>query len=150
MNLALKSDALELVMTRELEAPRARVFAAWTDVAQAAVWWGPRGFTVLECTMDVRVGGRWYRRMRAPDGGIVVKHGLYREIAPPERLVFTYVTEDGDRLDVETLVTLTFEEVAGDRTRLTLRQTGFETDAGLQSHQRGWTGGLERLARFVD
>jgi uncharacterized protein YndB with AHSA1/START domain len=149
MNVVLKPAGQELVLMRELRAPRARVFAAWTDISQATVWWGPRDFTLLECTMDVRVGGKWYRRMRAPDGGVVVKHGVYREIVPPERLVFTYVTEDDGRLDVETVVTLTFEALGPDATRLTLRQTGFETQAGLVSHEGGWTGCLERFERFL-
>jgi uncharacterized protein YndB with AHSA1/START domain len=139
----------ELVMKREVAAPRERVFAAWTDVAKAAHWWAPRGFTTLSCEMDVRPGGAWRRRMRAPDGALVVKHGVYREIAAPERLVFTYNTEGRGADDPETLVTATFADL-GDRTRLTLRHTLFETDAQASDHEVGWTGCLERLAAFAE
>jgi uncharacterized protein YndB with AHSA1/START domain len=139
----------ELVMKREVAAPREQVFAAWTDVAKAAHWWAPRGFATLSCEMDVRPGGAWRRRMRAPNGALVTKYGVYREVAAPERLVFTYNTEGAGIDDQETLVTLTFTDL-GDRTRLTLRHTLFETDAQASDHEGGWTGSLERLVAFVE
>jgi uncharacterized protein YndB with AHSA1/START domain len=138
----------ELVMKREVAAPREQVFSAWTDVAKAAHWWAPRGFTTLSCEMDVRPGGAWRRRMRTPDGALVTKYGVYREIAAPERLVFTYNTEGGGIDDPETLVTVTLVDLGG-RTRLTLRHTLFETDAQRSDHEGGWTGCLERFAAFV-
>ena len=145
---AVAWPAAELVMKREVAAPRERVFAAWTDVAKAGHWWAPRGFTTLSCEMDVRPGGAWRRRMRAPDGALITKYGVYREIAAPERLVFTYNTDGGGIADPETLVTLTFADLGG-RTRLTLRHTLFETDAQASDHEGGWTGCLERLATFI-
>ncbi|GEP58248.1 SRPBCC family protein [Reyranella soli] len=148
MNVVTR-PATELVMKREVAAPREQVFAAWTDVAKAAHWWAPRGFTTLSCEMDVRPGGAWRRRMRAPDGALVTKYGVYREIAAPERLVFTYNTEGFGVDDPETLVTVTFTDL-GNRTRLTLRHTLFETDAQASDHEGGWTGSLERLVAFVE
>lgn len=147
MNVGVKPVA-ELVMKREVAASRERVFAAWTDVAQAAFWWAPRGFTTLSCEMDVRPGGRWHRRMRAPDGKLITKYGVYREIAAPERLAFTYNTEGEGIDDPETLVTVTFADLGG-RTRLTLRHAAFATDASRLDHEGGWTGCLERFAAFV-
>ena len=99
--------------------------------------------------MDVRPGGAWRRRMRAPDGTVVTKWGVYREVAAPERLVFTYRTESAGVIDPETLVTVTFADL-GDRTRLTLRHTAFESETrrGV-NHQGGWTSSLERLATFI-
>lgn len=138
----------ELVMKREVAAPREQVFAAWTDVAKAAYWWAPRGFTTLSCEMDVRPGGAWRRRMRTPDGALVTKYGVYREIAAPERLVFTYNTEGSGIDDPETLVTVTLVDLGG-RTRLTLRHALFETDAQRRDHEGGWTGCLERFEAFV-
>ena len=149
MNVGTRPATTELVLKREVAAPRERVFAAWTDVAKAAHWWAPRGFATLSCEMDVRPGGAWRRRMRAPDGALITKHGVYREIAAPERLVFTYNTEGRGIDDPETLVTVTFAEL-GDRTRLTLRHTLFETDAQARDHEGGWTGCLERFAAFVE
>lgn len=81
--------AAELVITRVLDAPRRVVFKAWTDPAQAVRWWGPRGFTTHSCTMDVQPGGACSLCMRSPEGVEHWRHGVYREVVEPERLVFT-------------------------------------------------------------
>jgi uncharacterized protein YndB with AHSA1/START domain len=139
----------ELVLRRVFDAPRRLVFAAWTDPDQAARWWGPRGFVSVSCDMDVRAGGRWRRAMRSPAGSLHVGTGVYREILPPERLVFTYAWEDADgRPGHETLVTVTFAEL-GDRTELTLQQAVFETVVARDEHLGGWTSCLERFADYL-
>ena len=69
MNVMTAPNARELVIVRQFNAPRERVFAAWIDPKQAQHWWVPRDFVPLSCTMDVRVGGAWHRRMRSPTGG---------------------------------------------------------------------------------
>jgi uncharacterized protein YndB with AHSA1/START domain len=139
----------ELFLTRELNAPRERVFAAWTDPRQASVWWAPQDCAALSCEMDVRPGGIWRRRMRVADGSVITKRGVYREVAAPERLVFTYNTEYADgSVDPETLVTVTLADLGG-RTRLTLRHQAFQTEASRTSHEGGWTSCLQRFAAFV-
>lgn len=139
-----------LTLTRIFDAPRALVFRAWTDPALAARWWAPRGFTLLSCEMLVRPGGAWRRCMRSQDGSVICKRGVYREIAPPERLVFTYADEDeAGTPGHETLVTVTFAE-SGGKTVLTLQQTGFETAMLRDSHEAGWAGALEHLADHCD
>jgi len=151
MNVMVKPDGSELVLTRELKAPRARVFAAWVDVKQASLWWAPRDFTPLSCEMDVRPGGIWRRRMRSPSGDVILKHGVYREITAPERLVFTYITENADGvIDPETLVSVNLIDLGGGRTRLTLWHTAFEAELSRDDHQGGWTGALERCVSFVE
>jgi uncharacterized protein YndB with AHSA1/START domain len=143
------SDERTLVITRLLDAPRDRVFAAWVDPDQAAQWWGPKGFTSVSCTMDVRVGGVWRRVMRSPDGAELTARGVYREIIAPERLAFTYAWErNPEQTGHETLVTLTFADL-GDKTELTLRQAVFETVAARDDHRDGWSGCLERLAEHL-
>lgn len=140
----------ELVLTRDLAAPRERVFTAWTDERQASLWWAPRDFVPLSCEMDVSVGGQWRRRLRAPDGRIVVKHGVYREIVPPERLVFTYMTgEAPGEIGRETVVTVTFADLGKGYTRLTLRHTAFRTEVDLLDHEGGWSGCLDRFTGFI-
>src|SRR5579862_8257836 len=144
MDVAAKSLP-ELVITRDFDAPRPRVFAAWTDVSLAAVWWAPQAFTLVDCAIDLRPGGVWRRRMRAGDGRVVLKHGIYREVVPPERLVFTYNTQLADgSIEPETLVTVTFADLGG-RTRLTLRHSGFDTEQAAIGHEVGWTSCLERF-----
>lgn len=146
-----KPAGSELVLTRDIAASRERLFAAWSDIKQASVWWAPRDFTLLSCEMDVRPGGTWRRQMRSPSGGMILKYGTYREIVRPERLVFTYVTENADgTVDPETLVSVSFSDIGGGKTRLTLWHTGFETEASRDDHRGGWTGGLERCVAFIE
>ncbi|HTR88445.1 MAG TPA: SRPBCC domain-containing protein [Reyranella sp.] len=149
MDGLLKPAEQELVLVRDLKAPRARVFAAWTDPKRAAMWWSPRDCTPLTCEMDVRPGGRWHRTMRIPDGTVIAKYGVYREVVEGERLVFTYMTDYADgSSDPETLVSITLESL-GDGTRLTLRHSAFQTEESRISHTGGWTSCLDWLADFV-
>ena len=149
MDSSLQPAQQELYLTREIKAPRERVFAAWTDPRQASVWWAPQDCTPLSCEMDVRPGGLWRRRMRVPDGTVITKQGIYREVVVPERLVFTYITEYADgSVDPETLVTVTLTDLGG-RTRLALRHQAFCAEASRASHEGGWTSCLERFAAFV-
>ena len=99
MSIAAGLVTDELVLTRDIAAPRKRVFAAWTDARAASRWWVPQDCTPLSCEMDVRPGGAWRRRMRAPDGTVITKWGVYREVVVPERLVFTYRTERAGVID---------------------------------------------------
>jgi len=139
----------ELVITRIFDAPRNLVFKAWTEAEHLARWWGPEGFITVSCRIDVRPGGTWFRRMRAPDGTEHCKRGVYREIVEPKRLVFTYFSEDVDgNPGHETLVTVTFAEFGG-RTKLTLRQAFFESAAARDAHQGGWTSCLKRFADYL-
>jgi len=136
----------ELVIVRVLDAPRERVFKAWTERDRAAQWWGPQGFATIACEMDVRPGGVWLRAMRSPEGNLFRKRGVYREIVEPERLVFTYADEDAEgNLGHETVVTVTFADIGG-RTELTLHQAVFATAASRAAHEGGWASCLNRFA----
>jgi uncharacterized protein YndB with AHSA1/START domain len=150
MNVMLKPAGQELVITRDLKAPREKVFAAWTDMRQSSIWWVPNGCTLVSCEMDVRVGGQWRRSMRVPDGSVIAKYGVYREVAPTERLAFTYNTDYANgTIDPETLVTVELEALPDGRTRLTLTHSGFWDEASRVSHTAGWGGALDCLLDFV-
>jgi uncharacterized protein YndB with AHSA1/START domain len=139
----------ELVISRIFDAPRRLVFQAWTDPAHLARWWGPHEFTLVSCEAEVRPGGAWRRTVRSPEGTAICKHGVYREITAPERLVFTYVSEDAaGNSGPKTLVTVTFADI-GDKTRLTLRQIFFESAAERDADGDGWTSCLGRFADFL-
>lgn len=86
MATRLSTASRELVLTRELEAPRELVWRAWTAPEHLGRWWGPRGFTA-EAQLDLRVGGRYRVVMRGPDGGANPLHGEFLAIDPPARLV---------------------------------------------------------------
>jgi uncharacterized protein YndB with AHSA1/START domain len=139
----------ELVVTRVFEAPREAVFRAWTDPKQAAMWWGPQGFTTISREMDVRPVGAYRACMRSPQGTRHCRRGIYREVIPPEQLVFTYAWEDSDgKLGHETLVTVRFAELGG-KTRLTLHQAGFATADARDDHHAGWSSCMERFADYL-
>ncbi len=139
----------ELLLTRVFDAPRPLVFRAWVEAGQAMQWWGPQGFTTLSCEIDARPGGHFRSCMRAPDGTVYCKQGVYQEVLAPERLVFTFAWEDAaGNPGHQTLVTITFDE-QGARTRLTLRQAAFQTVAARDEHQRGWSSCLERFAGYL-
>jgi|SRR5271165_5096868 len=139
----------ELIVSRVIDAPRALVFNAWTDPEQVARWWGPKGYVTVDSQMDIRPGGAYRSRMRSPEGVDHIKRGVYREIVAPERIVFTFAWEAADgSIGPELLVTVTFEAL-GAKTRLTLRQTGFDSVAMRDSHVIGWTSCLERFGEYV-
>jgi uncharacterized protein YndB with AHSA1/START domain len=93
----------DIVTTRLLAAPRERVFAAWTDPEQLAQWWGPAGFTNSFQEFDLRPGGQWRFTMHAPDGKGFPNHSVFREITPPERIVFEHLS--GPHFEVSTTFT---------------------------------------------
>ena len=148
-SLATRPDDRTLVVSRVLDAPRALVFKTWTQPEHIARWWGPQGFTTIRCEMDVRVGGAYRFGMRSPEGTEHWKRGVYREIVPPERIVFTFAWEDADgQPGAELVTTVTFAD-EGIKTRLTLQQTGFASVDGRDNHMGGWTSCFDRFAEYL-
>ena len=139
-----------LVITRRFDASRQAVFAAWTDERKIAEWWGPRGFAIISCRADVRNGGKWRVETRSPEGGEHHAEGIYREVTPPERLVFTMAwdgSEDGEP-GRETLVDVNFAE-DGAGTRMTFRQAVFSSRDARDSHDQGWSSAFELLDSYL-
>jgi uncharacterized protein YndB with AHSA1/START domain len=140
----------EIVTERVFDAPRERVFAAYTDPELIPQWWGPRGHTTTVDQMDVRPGGAWRFVLRDGSGEESGFRGTYREITPPERIVQTFEWEGmPGHVIVETAE---FEDL-GDRTKVTgtqLFHTSWERDGMLGS---GMEGGLaethDRLAELL-
>jgi uncharacterized protein YndB with AHSA1/START domain len=153
----------DVVITRVFDAPRDLVWRAWTEPDHLMRWWGPTDFTTPHCSIDLRVGGSYLYCMRSPDGADFWGTGVYREIVPPERLVYTdsFADEHGNvvpathygmspTLPVEMLVTVIFEDQDG-KTRLTLRHAGLTgadtTHAG--NMEQGWNQFFDKLAAYV-
>jgi uncharacterized protein YndB with AHSA1/START domain len=104
----------EVVMTRDFDAPRDLVFDALTRPELLKRWYGPRGWSLVVCEIDLRVGGAWRFVTRRADGRDVGQHGVYREIVRPERLVNTESWEDWNPGEV--LVTALLAEQGGTTT----------------------------------
>jgi uncharacterized protein YndB with AHSA1/START domain len=139
----------EVTITRVFDAPRALVFKAWTDPRHLAQWWGPEGFTNPVCEFDAHVGGALRIHMRGPDGAVYPMKGVIREIAAPERLVFSSVAVDaaGKHL-LEGLTTVTFAEQNGKTTMTMHTRAAAVAEIGvgyLQGMEAGWTQSIDRL-----
>jgi len=139
-----------LQISRSFKAPRDRVFRAWTDPAELKRWFrADPGYTVAIAEVDLRVGGRYRLGMKPPDSDPYVVGGVYREIRPPERLVFTWKWEWSKNGDPETLVTLDFHGREG-RTEVVLTHERLPTEEERDKHEHGWIGCLDQLAAFLE
>jgi uncharacterized protein YndB with AHSA1/START domain/catechol 2,3-dioxygenase-like lactoylglutathione lyase family enzyme len=96
--------ATDIVLTRDFDAPRELLFEALTTPELLVRWYGARGWNLVICEVDLRVGGAWRFVSRGPTGDTMTQRGVYREIHPPDRLVFTEVF-DNQSYPGETLVT---------------------------------------------
>ncbi len=142
----------EITLVRTFDAPRELVFSLWTDAKHLAQWWGPHQFDNPVCEADARAGGKILIHMRGPDGRAHVMDGVFREITPPARIVFTTSVDDGGVRLLEGHNVVTFEEVGG-KTRLTLQAKvcGFTeiTRMMVGGFEAGWTQSLEKLEALV-
>jgi uncharacterized protein YndB with AHSA1/START domain len=135
-----------LTLKRRLNAPPAKVYGAWTDPAQIARWFGPAQAETLRAETDVRVDGRYRIVMRTPDGEEHDVSGVYREVVPNEKLVFTWAWRTTP--ERESLVTITLKG-DGTGTMLTLTHEQFFDEPARDRHQSGWSGALEKLEKYL-
>jgi len=139
----------EIRIVRVFGAPRRRVFEAWTETRHLARWFGPRGFTAPVVEADVREGGSWRACIRSPEGVDYRMRGIYREIVPLQRLVFTHLWEEGhSAAGHETLVTITFEDAAHG-TRMEFRKAVLVSVAEHFAQHAGWSEALDRLGEYL-
>ncbi|WP_428350905.1 SRPBCC family protein [Lichenifustis flavocetrariae] len=144
----------DLVLTRLIDAPRAKLFHAWTDPALLKQWFAPKPYMTVEAELDVRAGGSSRIVMRSPDGQDMPMHGVYLEVEPDARLVFTdaYVRAWEPSQKPFMTVVLTFEDEDG-KTRYTARVRHW-TNADREAHEamgfhQGWGQCTDQLATLV-
>jgi uncharacterized protein YndB with AHSA1/START domain len=136
----------EIVMERTFNAPRQRIFKAYTDPSLVAQWWGTASMTTVIDKMDVRKGGQWRWLQRDADGNEYAHNGVYHEIASPERIINTYEFE-GLPGNVG-LVILTLEEQDG-KTKLTEKSVFPSVEVRDATIQSGMTeGSIEVMDRL--
>ncbi|KJK06138.1 MULTISPECIES: SRPBCC family protein [Pseudomonas] len=144
----------ELSLSRLIDAPRSKVFRAWTEPDLLAQWWGPNGMTTPLCEMQLWVGGLFRTVMRAPDGTEYPNQGVFLEIVTPSRIVFTDAFGPGWVPSNRAFMTavVTFEDVQG-KTQYTARAWHWSA-ADCLAHEemgfyRGWGESLDRLVALV-
>lgn len=142
------SDELVLEMERVLPNPPPVVFAAFSDPNELVKWWGPEGFTTPSLTFQARAGESYRIEMQPPEGDPFYLTGEFREVDPPGRLAYTFVWEDPDPDDAETLVALSFRDLGGS-TEVALTQGPFKTEARRALHRDGWGDSFDKLERVI-
>lgn len=146
MSAQLADD--ELLITRTFDAPASVLFALWTQGEHMKNWMGPQGFECPYAEIDARVGGAYRGMIKSPETGDSWFGGVFREIVPDRKLVFTFAWDTGPSGEVETLVTITFNEHDG-KTTQTFHQTPFISVDRRDAHVGGWNGAFEREAAYA-
>jgi uncharacterized protein YndB with AHSA1/START domain len=143
-----------LTLKRRLNAPPEKVYAAWTDPAQLATWFGPKDIEALRVELDPRIGGHFKIVMRSTDacegsaeaGEDHYVSGVYREVVPNEKLVFTWAWRSTP--ERESLVTVLIKP-AGAGSLLTLIHEQLFNEEARDRHEHGWIGCLDKLDIYL-
>jgi len=137
----------ELRVERHFHAPPTRVFQAWTSADELNAWSSPNPVPA-RATVDLRVGGTYRIVMESPDGTEHVVRGVYREIVPPHRLVYTWRWDTIPGFP-ETVVTVEFRAASDGGTDLLLVHDDLPSDDARARHEHGWVTSLGNLAAIV-
>lgn len=150
-------DQLEerlIEVTRTFEAPLELLWKAWTEPEHFMQWYGPKGFTAPTCEIDLHEGGRHLWSMLSPDGRQMYFTGIYKEVAPMERLVYTDSPSDaegnpigmGDGMPDSMEVTVTFDHAEG-KTTVTVSHMGY--GPGAEYAGMGWEQAFDKLTAVL-
>jgi uncharacterized protein YndB with AHSA1/START domain len=138
----------KLEIRRVINAPRDRVYAAWTDPAQLKQWFGPESVQTRELVADVRVGGTFRWDLSNSEGEKMTCRGEYRELQPGKKIVFTWQWEDDeDWQNHVSIVTVELYDRNGD-TELRLIHEHLPNEESRDGHTRGWNSALDKLEKF--
>ncbi len=143
-------EKTSLEIKRFIKAPRARVYAAWTDPAQLKQWWGPEGARTRNFTADVRVGGKYRWDLINQEGEEMSAYGEYQALIPDKKIVFTWKWDDDeDWKNVNSVVTVELSDRDGG-TELRFSHEKLPSEASRDRHNEGWNSVLDRLEKFFN
>lgn len=138
-----------LVMRRTFDAPRERVFDAWTTPEALRRWFMPEGTTIKDALTDARVGGTYKIVADHKEMGEMVVYGVYKEFSRPDRFQCTWTWEEDDKADEhETLLTVEFKAL-GERTEMILTHENFRNEESRNNHERGWSSTFPNLEKYL-
>lgn len=173
------TDITEIRIEKVFDAPRTKVWEAWTNPELIKKWWGPEGFTAPSIKIDLRVGGIYTYAMKGPKGSqwdrVMYSSGIFKEIVPPDpstpltagKIVVTDYfsdsegnkikpSQEGQDADFPTRMTATilFEDVENGKTRLTIIYPKPENEAQFQAMlksgmKEGWLSSLDKLEKTL-
>ena len=140
--------APSLTLRRRLNAAPEKIYAAWTDPEKIVRWFGPAQVKAgtEQASIDARVGGRYRVSFDMENGEHCEIGGVYREMVPNRLLVFSWAWHTTPERQSQVKVSL---QPDGDGTLLTLQHEAFFDEAARDRHQRGWSGALDKLEKFV-
>ena len=143
------SPETSLKLRRTFQAPRERVFRAWTDPLELGRWFAPsEEYHALVPVLELRVGGKYCVEMHHQGGNIHRVSGVYREIKPPEKIVFTWLWEHDPSTD-ESLVTIEFRDL-GPSTEMILTHEHLPNAEQRDKHEHGWQGCMNQLGNYLN
>ena len=138
-----------LYLTRVVPGSRERVFAAWTTPEAVKAWFGPGDCEVVDVRIDLRMGGEYRIVLSAGRLGQFSVSGQYKEVQPPEKLIYTWRWEGSTELtDATSLVTVEFV-AAGSATEIRLTHEQLPSLESRDSHRQGWNSAFDKLAKYV-
>jgi uncharacterized protein YndB with AHSA1/START domain len=161
------TDNKDFVISRVFDAPRDLVWKAFSEPERMKEWWGPKGFTVVASTMDLRAGGTYHYGMKSPTGEPMWGKFRYLEVVPPRRMVMinSFSDEAGGitrhpmapTWPLEMHSTFTFDEEPDGKTKLTIRWSPHNAseeerktfEAGFDSMRGGWGGTMDQLGAYL-
>lgn len=156
MQTATDPDDRELTLSRVINVSREKLYRAWTEPGLLTQWFAPKPFTTPVAEMDVRPGGASHIVMRGPDGVDMPNRGVYLEVVPNERLVFTDAYTEAWNPSQRPFMTviLTFEDAGGGTTKYTARVRHW-TVADREKHEqmgfhKGWGQATDQLAALCE
>lgn len=145
MEKQMVKSSTSVELKRIFQAPLARLYQAWTDPEMMDEWFHPDAKMRSTCTVDLRVGGRYEIQMHPQEGDPNVAVGVYQEIIPNEKLVFTWRWQ-GVEDAKDSLVTVLFRPIGEGETELTLQHERFLNEEDRDIHAEGWEGVFNQLA----
>lgn len=146
----------ELVIVRTFNAVKEKVLHAWSDAEHFKKWWGPKEFTCPDCTIDFKVGGKWLASMMDDKGNKIWATGVYKEIVPYDKMVFTdcFADEKGNVVSseiygmkdvpMEMLVTVLLKEING-KTEMTIIHKGLPEGELSKGANIGWNTSIDKM-----
>ena len=144
------TEKTSLEIKRFINAPPARVYAAWTDSDQLKQWWGPEGVQTRNFTADARVGGKYRWDLVNQEGEEMSVFGEYRELIAGRKIVFTWKWDDDEDWKVHnSLVTVELSDRDGG-TEIKLTHEQLPSEASRDRHNEGWNSVIDRLEKFFN
>jgi uncharacterized protein YndB with AHSA1/START domain len=141
-------EKTRLEISRVIEAPRDRVYAAWTDPEQLKQWFGPENVKTRELVADARVGGTFLWDIINSEGEEMTMRGEFRELQPDKKIAFTWQWEDDEDWEnhISIVTVELYDRDGGTELRLTHEQ--LPNEESRDGHTRGWESALDKLERL--